>query len=189
MKNIKNSFLIIFSLFMSSFATAQTKIGDVVLPNTETFGEYELILNGAGIREKFWINMYVGALYLPQKSSDAQAILKSDKPLAVRLHIVSKLITSKRMSDAVNDGFEKSTGGNTAPLKNRINKLEGFFSEEIHDDDVFDMTYQPEIGVVVYKNGEKLGVIEGKDFKEALFGIWLSKDPAEEDMKEAMLGI
>lgn len=185
---MKNSLLIIFSLCMTSFATAQTEIGDATLPNTETFGEYELVLNGAGMREKYWIDMYAGALYLPSKSSDTKAILSSGEPLAIKLHIVSSLISSKKMSDAVNDGFEKSTGGNTAPLKDEISKFKGFFSEEINDDDVFDITYQPNIGVVVYKNEKKLGVIEGNDFKEAVFGIWLSNDPADEDLKNAMLG-
>lgn len=174
---------------MVSFATAQTEIGDAVLPNTETFGEYKLVLNGAGMREKFWIDMYAGALYLPEKSNDVEEILNSDKPLAVKLHIVSGLINSKRMSDAVNEGFEKSTDGNTAPFLKKINKFKGFFSEEINDNDVFDITYQPNIGVVVYKNKDKLGVIEGEEFKNILFGIWLSDKPADKKLKEAMLGL
>lgn len=186
---MKNSLLIIFCFCMISFASAQTEIGDATLPNTETFGEYELVLNGVGMREKFWMDMYAGALYLPQKSNKVEAIFKNGEALAVKLHIVSKLISSKRMSDAVNDGFEKSTGGNTAPLKEKIEEFKHFFSEEIHDNDVFDITYQPNIGVVVYKNGKQLGIIEGQDFKNAVFGIWLSENPADEDLKNAMLGL
>ena len=30
-----------------------------------------LLLNGAGLREKFYIDVYVGALYLPAKTTDA----------------------------------------------------------------------------------------------------------------------
>lgn len=185
---MKNSLLIIFSLCMASFATAQTEIGDATLPNTETLGEYELVLNGVGMREKFWMDMYAGALYLPEKSSDANAILNSNEPLAIKLYIVSGLITSKKMSDAVNDGFKKSTDGNTAPLEAEIRKFKSFFDEEINKHDVFNITYQPNAGVVVYKNEKKLGVIKGKDFKKAVFGIWLSDDPADDDLKDAMLG-
>lgn len=185
---MKNTFLIIFGLCTASFATAQTEVGDALLPNTQTFGEYELVLNGAGVREKFWIDMYVGALYLPQKSKDAERILHGDDPLAVKLHIVSRLITSKRMSDAVDDGFRKSTKGKTEPFLEKIDKFKSFFNEEIHDDDVFDITFQPNVGVVVYKNNKKLGVIKGEDFKNAIFGIWLSDHPANEDLKKDMLG-
>ena len=54
---------------------------------------------------------------------------------------------------------------------------------------MFDITYQPGKGVVAYKNGKEKGTIEGMDFKKALFGIWLSNDPADDDLKEAMLGL
>ena len=40
----------------------------------------------------------------------------------------------------------------------------------------------------VYKNGAKKGSIDGHDFKKALFGIWLGKKPADDDLKEGMLG-
>ncbi|HET8808732.1 MAG TPA: chalcone isomerase family protein [Flavobacteriaceae bacterium] len=186
---MKNVFLIFLSLCAITFTSAQTEIGDAVLPNSETFGEHQLVLNGAGVREKFWIDMYVGALYLPKKSTDAKAILENGQPVAVKLYIVSRLISSERMSDAVDDGFRKSTKGNTAPFKKKIDKFKTFFSEEINKDDVFDITYQPALGVVVYKNGKKLGEIQGEDFKTAVFGIWLSEHPANEDLKKAMLGM
>lgn len=186
---MKNVFLIFLSLCAVSFTWAQTEIGGTVLPNSETFGKHQLVLNGAGVREKLWIDMYVGALYLPKKSTNAKAILKNGQPVAVKLYIVSSLISSKRMSDAVDDGFRKSTKGNIAPFLKKIDKFKTFFSEKISKDDVFDITFQPAIGVVVYKNGKKLGEIQGKDFKNAVFGIWLSEHPANEDLKKAMLGI
>ena len=40
---------------------------------------------------------------------------------------------------------------------------------------------------MVYKNGKEVGVVEGLDFKKALFAIWLGEDPADDDLKEAML--
>ena len=34
-------------------------------------GEQELVLNGMGLREKFWVDVYVGALYLPEPAEQA----------------------------------------------------------------------------------------------------------------------
>jgi hypothetical protein len=184
------TFTLIFAFIGTTFmASAQTEVGDVILPNIETFGEHKLVLNGAGVREKWWIDMFVGGLYLPQKSSNAKAILESGKPLAVKMHIVSGLINSERMIGAIDDGFRKSTQGNTEPLVHKINEFKGFFKEEINDDDVFDFVYDPDLGVVVYKNDTKLGHVEGEDFRIAFFGIWLSDTPATPEMKEAMLGL
>ncbi len=184
---MKKTILLICCL-ISMGMSAQTTISDVRLPQNETFSGQSLILNGAGTREKFWMDMYVGALYLDTKSSNAQQIMAAQKPMAIKLHIVSKLISSKRMIDAVNEGFENSTNKNTAPISSEIEKFKSFFSEEINKNDVFDIVYLPDSGVTVYKNGKEKGVIKGMDFKKALFGIWLSNKPADKDLKEAMLG-
>lgn len=38
-------------------------------------------------------------------------------------------------------------------------------------------------------NGEEKGVIAGADFYSALLDIWLGDEPADDDLKDAMLGI
>jgi hypothetical protein len=170
------------------FTQAQKKVSGVSLPASEQFGKYELNLNGAGVREKFWIDLYVGALYLSNPSSDGNQVLNADEAMAVKLHIVSKLISSEKMIDAVREGFENSTNDNTKPIESKIEKFIGFFEDEITKGDIFDITYQPGKGVVAYKNGKEKGIIEGMEFKKALFGIWLSNNPADDDLKEGMLG-
>ena len=75
----------------------------------------------------------------------------------------------------------------TSSLTSEINTFVGFFSEEIVEDNIFDITYQGNRGVVVYKNGTEIGSIPGLNFKKALFGIWLGDDPADKKLKKAML--
>lgn len=166
--------------------SAQTEVGGATLPNSVEFEGEELSLNGAGVREKFWMDMYAGGLYLQEKSSDANAIINADEPMAIKLHMVSGMITPKRMTDAVDEGFENATDGNTSAISSEIKKFKSFF-DEIEKEDVFDLVYLPKSGVKVYKNGNELGNIKGMDFKKALFGIWLSDDPADDDLKEGML--
>lgn len=185
---MKKVIFLMFAVFSISLGQAQTEIGGVNLPNTLEYGSEELMLNGAGVREKFWMDMYVGGLYLNAKSSNAAEITKADKPMAIKLHMVSKMITSKRMIDAVNEGFENATDGNTAPISSEIAKFKSFFDEQINKEDVFDIVYIPANGVTVYKNGKESGNIKGLEFKRALFGIWLSDKPADEDLKKGMLG-
>ncbi len=36
--------------------------------------------------------------------------------------------------------------------------------------------------------GVEKGVIEGKDFADALFSVWLGSDPVDRDLKKALLG-
>ncbi len=185
---MKKITLIMIALLGINFAQAQTKVAGVNLPDTENYEGNKIVLNGAGVREKLWIDLYAGGLYLTNKSSNAAAITAADEPMAIKLHIVSKLISSEKMIDAVNEGFENSTDGNTAPLEAKIKKFTEMFMDEIKKNDVFDIVYLPGKGVLVYKNGTEKGVIDGMEFKKALFGIWLSNKPADDDLKEAMLG-
>ena len=61
--------------------------------------------------------------------------------------------------------------------------------ENLKKGDSFTIANVPGMGVVVYKNGAKKGAVDGQDFKKALFGIWLSNNPADADLKKAMLGM
>ena len=185
---MKKLLFLVFAILFIAVAPAQTKAGGATLPNGVTFEGKTLVLNGVGVREKFWMDMYAGALYLNAKSSNASAILSANEPMAIKLHMVSKMITSDRMIEAVNEGFENSSKGNTAPLKSEIEKFKGFFKEEIKINDVFDIVYLPSKGVLVFKNGKELGAIKGMAFKKALFGIWLSENPADKKIKRGLLG-
>lgn len=184
---MKNLLFILMAVVMTLPLSAQTKVGGVVLPATQKFEKHTLHLNGAGVREKLWIDLYAAGLYLNEKTTSAATVLNSEEPMSIKLHIVSKLITSDKMVEAVTEGFEKSTNGNTGPIKNEISAILGFFKEDIHKNDVFDLVYIPSKGVVAYKNGKEKGVIPGKEFKKALFGIWLSNRPADDKLKNQLL--
>ena len=187
---MKKTFLAVLAILTSVLTYAQVTISDVTLPKKVQFNEKTLILNGGGLREKFWIDLYVGGLYLPSKMNSAQRIIQANQPQAIKLVIVSSLISSEKMEEAVEEGFEKSTNGNTKPLRAKIDKFKSFFSTEpIKKDDIFDIVYIPGKGTIVYKNNKIIGTVEGLEFKRALFGIWLGDEPADEDLKEGMLGL
>jgi len=185
---MKNLLLLIISMVTLNMAVAQTEVGSVTLDNTLNFGNTELVLNGAGIRKKAMVlKLYSGGLYLGKKSKDAASIINADETMAIRLVITSSFVSSEAMQEAVNEGFEASTGEKTAPIAAEIKKFISFFNDEIVENDMFDITYQ-KTGVVVYKNKKELGTIEGLNFKKALFGIWLGEDPADSKLKKGMLG-
>ncbi len=179
----------IVALIMTLPMQAQVTINGVTLPASLKAGENTISLNGAGIRKKLFFKLYVGGLYLESKSSDADKIINADDPMAVKLQITSSMITSDNMSEAINEGFEKSAGSKLASLKAKIEKfVDTFKKSEIVEGNVFDVVYVPGTGVITSKNGKLVSTIEGLDFKQALFGIWLCNDPADEDLKKAMLG-
>lgn len=184
--------MVILAFALSSTASAQsggTKIGGVIMPNVMKVGEKYLKMNGGGIREKYWINLYIGCLYVTNKTSDANKIINADEPMAIKMRIVSGMVSNSKLEDAVREGMEKSTGGNIAPVKDRMETLiSKGFSEDVEDGDVFDLVYTPGKGTSLIKNQKSLVTVKGLDFKKALFGVWLCDDPADESLKKKMLG-
>ncbi len=173
---------------LSSFSSeAQTKINGISFADTYTAGKDKLVLNGGGTREKYFMDMYVGALYLTEKNKDANSIINANASMAIRICIVSGMITSEKMTEAVAEGFKKSTGGKTDAIKDKIEKFKKGFSDPIKKGDVFDVVYTAE-KIYIYKNGTLKAEIDGFDFKKAVFGIWLGAQPADSDLKEGMLG-
>jgi hypothetical protein len=188
MKALSSGFAsLILAAALSAPASAVT-IGGVDVPETYSVMGTDLKLNGAGTRSKWFINLYVGGLYLPDAVSNGQAVIDADEPQAITLHITSGMITSDRMTEATLEGFEASTDGNMAPVQNEIDQFMNVFKEEIKEGDVFDLVYVPAEGVKVLKNGELKDTVGDLTFKKALYGIWLSKKPAQKDLKEEMLG-
>lgn len=167
---------------------SQTKIGDVTFPNTYMAGKTNLVLNGAGLREKFFLDLYVCALYVKQKCKNDEQVLNADEPMAFRITIVSGLITSDKMKEAVLDGFKKSTGGNMKPIQKEIDAFMSAFLEPLKVGDSFDMVYY-DGSMRISKNGKHKVTIPGLTFKKAAVGIWISKDPVSEDLKEDLLGL
>jgi len=180
---------LILTAFLALPGQAQTTINGVTLPADLSYGEHTMNLNGGGIRTKLIFKLYTGGLYLTQKSNDGDAVLKADEPMAVRLAITSNKINSANFSEAIREGFDKSTGKNTAPIQSKIDKLiETFSNEPIVPGDVFDVVWTPGEGVNTYKAGVLKSTIPGLEFKQALFGIWLGDNPVSGSLKNGMLG-
>ncbi|MBK7817533.1 MAG: chalcone isomerase family protein [Sphingobacteriaceae bacterium] len=179
--------LVLFHLLIMNLSLrSQIVVGDVKVPTVFQIEETTLILNGAGLREKYFVDLYVLALYLKVKSSDALKIMHANEHMALKFSVVTNLLTSERMKEAVDEGFTRSTNGNTAPIQNKIDQFKNAFSEELKKGDVFDFVYDSSNGTHIIKNNKLITTIQGLDFKKALFGMWLYKKAS--DLQDKILG-
>jgi hypothetical protein len=190
-KHMNKAILIILSLLLVSAATeAQLTINGVTLPAKTKKDNNELLLNGGGIRKKLFFKLYTAGLYVDSKTKSGADVINADKAMAMRLTITSGVISSDNMSEAIEEGFKKSTKGNTAPLQKQIEQFISTFKKEvIKEGDVFEIWYVPSEGVKSYKNDKLQSTVPGLDFKKALFGIWFSDNPVDEDLKKGLLGL
>lgn len=190
MKKILLLLTLLLSLqFSTVSAQTQIDVNGVTVPRKIEFLGKTLQLNGAGGRSKMWLEVYVQALYLSQLTQDPQFIIDSDTEMAVRIEITSSMVSSNKLTKAMNTGFEKSAGANLEQLRPRIEQLKSYLSDAITEKDVFILAYNPlDQNVYVSKNEVLKGKIAGFDFKKALLGIWLSDKPVDETLKKHLLG-
>ncbi len=187
MKAIVTAAALAAALILPAHADPITVQGVTVPDQIQSQGE-NLTRYGAGVRSKFFMKLYVGSLFAQQAGYSAEEILDSDEITAVRLNIISSMITSERMVDTIEEGFDTASGGNVAPLRERLDTFLSVFDQPVEIDDQFTMVSIPGVGLEAYKNGELLTLIEGDDFRRTLFAIWLGKKPADKKLKNAMLG-
>ena len=147
----------------------------------------DLKLKGTGTREKMWMDMYTLGLFISNTQQDANEIVSGDDTSIVRLSIISGLITAEKMEKAIRDGFKKSTQGKTEHLQTEIKEFLNVFKLGVEKKDLFQFTYQAELGTTISKNGKKLTKIKGLPFKQALWGIWLGEDPVDKKLKSELL--
>ena len=185
--NASLSLLLFLALFSVSVNARQ--LDDVKLPDTVTLEgtAAALQLNGMGYRTKFIFNLYVGALYTETKvtSRDAAQALKG--PKRVLMHMVFDEISHEKMADAWREGFEENNSDEQfKKLESRLNTFISYFPD-LKEGDVVLLDYIPATGTVVSFNGKVKTAIEGEDFYSALLDVWLGEEPADDDLKEAML--
>ena len=183
-------FVVFGWLLMCSAANARELLDVNLQEQVNIDGESKpLILNGAGIRYKFIFKVYVGALYLPEKQTDANIILQQDLPNRMMMHIVYDEVSREKLIKAWQDGFSENNSEDVlTALSQRLEKFNQMFSTLQKGDEVL-LDYLPETGTRVTIRGEDKGIIEGADFNHALLAVWLGKNPVTEELKTALLGV
>ncbi len=167
--------LAIIFIILASFSITPTNALDI--PNTMEYQGTKLTLNGHGPRVKMFMKVYENSLYLQSSNSNAEEIMSDNAPMAIRIDVTSSLVTVDAMKNALNEGLEKSTGNNIAPIQKEADQLTSTFNSDVTSGDYYEFIYLPDAGTNVLKNSEYIDTIPGIEFKKAFFGIWISKNP------------
>lgn len=172
-------------------AHAQVEVAGVKYPPSAQLGGSTLVLNGAGVRYKFVVKVYTAGLYLPRKAEAPEAVLAMPGPK--RMHVVmqrdidanelGRLFTRGMEDNAPKDEWSKSIPGTI--------KLAEVFSarKKLLAGDTFFVDYVPGQGTTIVVNGKALNdPIKEPEFFAALLRIWLGSNPADRNLKSALLG-
>lgn len=172
-------------------ALAVVEVAGVKFEDKARIGAAELQLNGAGMRSRAFFKVYAIGLYLPEKKSATDAVLALNG--AKRLHIVTlRELTAEQFADALVSSLEKNhSEAELAPLRMRVEEFRALILAltSVGKGALVTLDYLPESGTRLSVGGQAKGKdIPGEDFYRALLKIWLGSRPAQDDLKEALLG-
>ncbi|HXH40383.1 MAG TPA: chalcone isomerase family protein [Thermoanaerobaculia bacterium] len=178
--------LLSLMLLVPTFAFAAS-LADVTLEDKITVNGQTLVLNGLGLRKKFFIKVYVGGLYLPAKMSTPATILASDTSRRMVMSFLYS-VSKEQMCDAWEEGLEANTPGASAEVKSGFKTLCSWM-EPIPKTNRLVLTYVPGTGTMVEVNGKMKGTLPGKPVADAIVATWIGPKPAMgDDFKNAVLG-
>jgi len=162
------------------------ELAGVTVPATATVGGQQLVLNGLGLRKKAIFSVYVGALYLPARSSDPAAIIALEAPKRMEMHFVRD-VGKDKIAEGWRDGFANNSGDRLPALQQRLDEFAGKWPDMVSGD-MAAMTYAGGGILKLEIRGQEVGAFQGKEFADAVFACWLGSTPPSEDLKKGLLG-
>ena len=83
------------------------EVAGVSVPDSTHLAGKELLLNGAGVRSKLLIKVYVGALYVAEKTGSAAAVLEAPAPQRISLRLLRDLDAAS-LQEALDEGLRNN---------------------------------------------------------------------------------
>lgn len=169
-----------------AFPATAAELAGVALADSAEAGGQELVLNGMGLREKFFIDVYVAGLYLPSKQRSGEAVLAADTPRRLVMHFTHD-VSKDQVCDAWKESLAANRPNASAALKKDFETLCSYMAD-VTEGERMVFTYVPGEGTTTEVQGETKGTVAGKEFADALFASWIGEHPATGKLKKGLLG-
>lgn len=165
---------------------AGAELAGVKMPDNAVIDGKTVSLNGLGLRSKFFVKVYVAGLYVETRTKNENTVLSSDEIRQVRM-VMTRDLDRGKIIEAVEEGFQKNNKANLPKLRARLDRFVSVIPD-LREGDELVITYVPGKGTTLTSRSGATVTIEGKDFADALFSVWLGSHPVDEKLKRAMLG-
>lgn len=170
-------------------AVAAEVAGVTLKESTKVAGK-ELLLNGYGTRNKFFVKVYVTALYLQSKKTTPEEVFKAEGPRRMQL-VMLRDVSSDDFGSAFMSGINNNLDkADKSKIVGQISKFGEMFAllPGLKKGDVLDLDWVPGTGTVCLYNGKPIGeVTQDILFYNAILKIWLGEKPADSSLKPRLL--
>ncbi len=194
MKWLRHLTLAAATSLLAVSAMAQTNVSGVKFDNTVDVRGTKLQLNGAGTRYKAIFKVYAAGLYMTKKAdttAEALAVPGAKRIAITMLRDIDSNELGKLFTRSVQDNAPKTEMSRLVPGLIRMGQI---FSDckKLTAGESFLIDWVPGTGTVISISSPKCPQnnepFKEPEFYNALMRIWLGPNPADAQLKEAMLG-
>lgn len=175
------------AIFTLSTLLATTALASALFPqrvevfdrSLDKLGEYRYVYG-------IFFDVYEAALFT-EPGADASDVLNAEKAFHLQFRYLREIDKSIILQSA-NRMLEKNlTEEERKSIDERVEKINEAYTT-VRDGDTSSLTYKPGIGTTLTINNEPVITIEGQDFAQLYFRIWLGEQAISSSLKENLLG-
>lgn len=180
-------YTILLSLLLSNPLYAASLAG-VSMPGTIVANSNTLQLNGMGLREKYWIDIYVAGLYLPEKMKNPEEIITKNIPKQIQIEFIYSSVPKTKMIEVLEENIQNNPQFSTETVAS-IRKC-GTWMQDFTTGDIVSFDYVPSTQTTtIFINGAQRGAVQSQEFMQAIFAMYVGKYPATQELKRGLLGL
>lgn len=188
---LKKTLICAFALAACASAQASVQIEEIVYEDSATIKNCPLELNGAGLRRKVFFKVYSAGLYLPAKTTSAEAVLAAPAPIFVRLGLLRD-VDASTFVDALKDGLvDNASKEELERISSEVDALVEVMNKigDVRTGDLVDFQFDEESLTSVSLNGRILGErIGGRELFNAVLRIWIGANAIDSSLRKSLLG-
>jgi len=179
-------------LLLLAFPLHAAELEGVTLEDRVQVDGQELQLNGMALRTRVIFKVYVAGLYLPAKTATAQAAIHSKGAKRIVLVMMREANAEQFVLSILAGMRDNNTGAELGAVKAQTESLAATIRAigQAHRGMRIVLDFRPSLGgTQLYVDGVARGrLLPGEELYRVLLRIWLGEDPAQDDLKQALLG-
>ena len=160
------------------------ELAGVTMPDTDTLAGQALVLNGMALREKFFLDIYVGGLYIPAKSADGASVIAQDVPKKLHMSFIYSEVPAEKTIETYQEiwALDPTYTASKAQADTFCSWITTLVAGQ-----TMTIQYEPGKGTTLLVDGQAKGTIHGVEFMKLIFGNYVGPN-ANKTLRTGLLG-
>lgn len=179
----------LFVLFLFNASIWSAELAGVKMEDVVELDGQKRVLNGMGLRLATFIKIkvYVAGLYVSEKSSNAETIIKNTDSKILKMSMLRNL-EAKQLKEAFEEGFQKAClAEECEKYKNALSEFLNLHRDVNKGQSLEYVMSSEKIDVLL--DSQKLGSVLSSGFASVIIKIWIGNNPPNSELKNGLLGI